>query len=74
MKALAEETPAVDELDEEQLERVAGGILTATAGAAIVAGVSAGAAVVGAAAAAGGAAAGGAAAATAVTDNVRRGW
>ena len=63
IQALAEETPPVDELSEDQLEQVAGGFVSSTA-----------AAVVGAVAGVVGAAAGGAAAATAVTDNVRRGW
>ena len=63
MQTLAAEMGSIDELSEDQLEQVAGGIASSTA-----------AAVVGAVAGVAGAAAGGAAAATAVTDNVRRGW
>ncbi len=63
MQAVSEEVAPTDELSEEQLEQVAGGLVSST-----------GAAVAGAVAGGVGAAAGSAAAATAVTDNVRRGW
>ena len=49
IQALANETLPVDELNDEQLEQVAGGFLTVTAASAVVAAVGAGAAVAGAA-------------------------
>lgn len=63
MQTVSDELGPSDELSEEQLEQVAGGLVSST-----------GAAVAGAVAGGVGAAAGGVAAATAVTDNVRRGW